>query len=95
VRSVSSTLINMVYAVKAGHGVGSLPCAMGGPEPGMVECFRLVEMQYHYYLVTREGLKDAPHVRAFNDFIVSQVGTLKHVLHGRPRAVQAADKRDQ
>ena len=97
VRSVSSTLINMVYAVKAGHGVGPLPCAMGGPEAGMVECFRLVEMQYHYYLVTREGLKDAPHVRAFNDFIVSRVGTLKHVLHGQPlpRAAEPANERDR
>jgi len=84
VRSVSSTLINMVFAIKAGHGVGPLPCAMGGPEPDLVECFRLVEMQYHYYLITREVLKDVPHVRAFNDFIVCRAGALKHVLQGRP-----------
>jgi hypothetical protein len=47
--------------------------------------------------VTREGLKDAPHVRAFNDFIVSRVGTLKHVLHGRPlpRAAEPANERDR
>jgi len=81
--SVSSSLINMVYAIKAGHGIGLLPCAMGGAEPELVECFRLFEGQNHYYLVTREGLKDAPHVRAFNDFIVCRTGALKDVMQGR------------
>jgi DNA-binding transcriptional LysR family regulator len=96
VRSVSSTLINMVYAIKAGHGVGLLPCAMGGAEPELVECFRVSDMQYQYYLVTREALKGAPHVRAFNDFIVGRAGALKDVLQGRSkhRTVQAANKRD-
>jgi DNA-binding transcriptional LysR family regulator len=85
VRSVSSTLINMVFAIKAGHGVGLLPCAMGGAELGLVECFRLFEGENHYYLVTREALKDAPHVRAFNDFLVGRTGALKDVLQGRAR----------
>lgn len=93
VRSVASTLINSLYAIKAGHGVGPLPCLMASVEADLVECIPLRELQYHYYLVTRESLKDVPHVRALNDFIVCRAGALKPVLQGRtakatPRAAE-------
>jgi DNA-binding transcriptional LysR family regulator len=87
VRSVCSTLINALHAIKAGHGVGPLPCLMASAEPSLVECIPLSELQYHYYLVTRENLKDVPHVRAFNDFLVCRVGVMKSTLQGRPKPI--------
>ena len=95
VRSVSSTLINALHAIKAGHGAAPLPCLMAAPEPNLVECIPLPELQYHYYLVTRENLKDVPHVRAFNDFVVCRAASVKHMLQGRPRGRQASDEYDQ
>lgn len=84
VRSVSSTVVNMIYAIKAGHGVGPLPCLMAAQEPEIVECFLLTHLDYHYYLATRAALKDVPRVKAFNDFIVSRSSAFKYVLEGRP-----------
>jgi DNA-binding transcriptional LysR family regulator len=96
VRSVSSTVINTLYAIKAGHGIGPLPCLMAAAESDLVECIPLHHFDYHYYLVTRESLKDVPHVRAFNDFIVCRASAMKEALQGRPKphAVQSANQRD-
>lgn len=41
VRSVSSTVTNMLYAIKAGHGVVPLPCLMAAVEGDLIECFPL------------------------------------------------------
>jgi hypothetical protein len=39
-------------------------------------------LNYHYYLATKESLKDLPRVKLFNDFIVSRSSVLKQVLRG-------------
>jgi DNA-binding transcriptional LysR family regulator len=88
IRSISSTVINMVYAIKAGHGASPLPSMMAAMEPDLVECFPLPQLKYFYFLATRESLKDVPRVKAFNDFVVSRAAAFKHVLLGRPAGEQ-------
>ena len=86
VRNVCSSIVNMVFAIRAGNGVGPLPCAMAATEPELLECFPLPDFGYRLFLLTREELKDVPRIRAFNDFIVARAMALRHVVEGRPRA---------
>jgi DNA-binding transcriptional LysR family regulator len=83
IRSVSSTIVNMVIAIKEGHGVGALPCPLGHREPGLVECFRLEEVKYAFYLVTPEALKDLPRIKAFSDFLARKCIERRDLLEGR------------
>jgi DNA-binding transcriptional LysR family regulator len=84
IRNVCNSLANVVSAIKAGHGVGPLPCPMGDFDPELLRCFALPRFQYGYYLVTQEGMKDLPRIKAFNEFIVARATALRHVLEGRP-----------
>jgi DNA-binding transcriptional LysR family regulator len=87
VRSVCNTVANAAAAIRAGHGVGPLPCsARGFDVPDLVECFALPPFKIGYYLLTRTDMKDLPRVKAFTRFIVSRALTLKRVLEGRPQA---------
>jgi DNA-binding transcriptional LysR family regulator len=83
VRNVCSSIMNMVFAIRAGNGVGPLPCAMAAAEAELVECFPMPDFGYRLFLLTREELKDLPRVRAFNDFIVARAVTMRHVVEGR------------
>jgi DNA-binding transcriptional LysR family regulator len=77
------SLVNMVAAIKAGHGVGPLPCSQALHQPSLVECFAMPDFGYSFFLVTNAALKDAPRIRAFNDFIVARAATARHLLDGR------------
>jgi DNA-binding transcriptional LysR family regulator len=81
VRTLCSTLANVVSATKAGHGISALPTPVGDAEPDLVHCLPL-NFQYSYYLVTREALKDVPRVKAFNAFIIDRSAKMKHVFEG-------------
>lgn len=82
-RSVCSNLVNLLAAIKAGHGVGPLPCSAGDFEAGLVRCLMLPLIDHNYYLITAARVKDLPRIRAFNDFLVAQAGRMKHMLEGR------------
>ncbi|MFC7735155.1 LysR family transcriptional regulator [Roseomonas sp. GCM10028921] len=84
VRTVCSSIVNMVFAIRAGSGVGPLPCAMAAAEPELVECFPMPHFGYRLFLLTRAELKDLPRIRAFNDFIVARAASMRHVIEGRP-----------
>jgi len=84
IRSVCSSVANMVVAIKASHGVGPLPCSVAAVEPELVECFHLSQFKYQYFLVMPETLKDLPRIRAFSDFLNCRSAELKKALEGRP-----------
>jgi DNA-binding transcriptional LysR family regulator len=90
VRSVCSSNANMVCAIKAGHGVGPLPCGVADAEPDLVECFALDQFNYNFYLITQEALKDVPRIKALNEFILARALAMRHLLEGRPRKRAAA-----
>ena len=83
VRSSCVSVLNMLSAVKAGHGVGALPCSQAVHEPTLTECFAMPDFGYGYYLVTNAALKDVPRVRALLDFISARAFSMRYLLDGR------------
>jgi molybdate transport repressor ModE-like protein len=68
--TTSNTMSSMVHAVKAGLGIGVLPCLIGDPDRDLVRCSDPIdEARVSSWIVTRRELKDTPRVRAFIDFM--------------------------
>jgi len=66
----SNSLSSLVHAVKAGLGIGALPCTVGDPDRDLIRCSECIEeARASSWLVTRRDLKDTPRVRAFIDFM--------------------------
>jgi DNA-binding transcriptional LysR family regulator len=84
VRTVCSTISNMLVAVRTGHGVGALPRDIGIAQKDFIACFAMPDFNYGWYLITREALKDVPRVKAFNKFIIAHASTLKRLQRKRP-----------
>jgi DNA-binding transcriptional LysR family regulator len=83
VRQASSSILNIAGAIRAGLGVGGIPCMLGELDPGLELCFLFSEADYDLLLITREEMRNLPHVRAFNDFIASRTAALRHMIEGR------------
>jgi DNA-binding transcriptional LysR family regulator len=83
VRQASSSLLNVAGAVRSGLGVGGIPCMLGELDPELELCFLFDEADYDVLLITREEMRNLPHVRAFNDFIASRTAALRHMIEGR------------
>jgi DNA-binding transcriptional LysR family regulator len=80
IRVRSNSLTNLVSNVRAGLGLGALPCILGDGEPDLVRCFPPpAELRSEMWLIVREELKAIPHVRALADFLAA------HVIRQRPR----------
>jgi DNA-binding transcriptional LysR family regulator len=74
VRVRGNSMISMVFNLKAGLGVGPLPCIIGDGEAELVRCFPpLADVRSELWLIVREALKTAPHVRAFADFLADYI----------------------
>jgi len=85
VRVRSNSLTNLVSNLRAGLGLGALPCILGDGEPNLVRCFAPPpELRSEMWLIVRAELKAAPHVRALSDFLAA------HVISQRPRLAPSA-----
>ena len=83
IRFRSNSLTNLVSNLRAGLGVASLPCFVGDNEPDLVRCFAPPpELNSEMWLIVREDLKGAPHIRAFADLLVDHVNSLRARLTG-------------
>jgi DNA-binding transcriptional LysR family regulator len=70
----SNSLTNLVSALKAGLGVGPLPLFIGDTEPDLMRCFPPVdELAAELWLIIREDVRQAPHIRAFVDFLAAHL----------------------
>jgi DNA-binding transcriptional LysR family regulator len=79
-----SSLSNVVHSLRAGLGVGMLPCVIGDTEPELLRCFEPIPaLNAQTWMIVREEVKSAPHVRAFADFVSAR---LPDVLRGGSRA---------
>ena len=56
---------------------------LGELDPELQLCFLFDEADYDLTLITREEMRNLPHVRAFNDFIASRTAALRHMIEGR------------
>ena len=83
IHSYSSSVTNHLVAIRAGLGVGPLPCLEGDRYEDLIRCFAPpVQFDSEVLLVTRADLKDVPRIRAFNDFIVTRFNAMRHIAEG-------------
>jgi DNA-binding transcriptional LysR family regulator len=78
----SNSIPNLNAMVKAGLGVGGLPCIVGDLEPELVRCFAVSSMAPPVWLVFHERNRSEPHVRSFLDFLSSHVLAKRALLAG-------------
>jgi DNA-binding transcriptional LysR family regulator len=81
--SRSSSVLGLIYSVKAGLGVGALPIPLGDAEPDLVRLFGPVpELSRIWRMLTTPELRRTPRVSAFFDFIIEENETLRPILSG-------------
>lgn len=70
----SNSLTSLLSAVKAGLGIGMLPCFVGDVEADLVRCLPPIpELNAEVWLMVREDVRHAPHVRAFVDCLAAHM----------------------
>jgi DNA-binding transcriptional LysR family regulator len=79
----SSSVLGLIYSVKAGIGIGPLPLSLGDAEPDLVRVLEPVaELTRIWRLLTTRELRRTPRVSAFFDFIVEEIDTLRPIITG-------------
>lgn len=79
----SSSVLGLIYSVKAGIGVGPLPLSLGDAEPDLVRVLGPVpELSRIWRLLTTRELRRTPRVSAFFDFIVEEIDNLRPIITG-------------
>jgi DNA-binding transcriptional LysR family regulator len=74
IRVRSNSLVNLVWDLKAGLGLGALPTLIGDHEPELMRCFPPPpELKAEFWLIVREEIKAQPHIRAFTDFLANYI----------------------
>jgi DNA-binding transcriptional LysR family regulator len=87
----SNSLTNLIVALRAGLGVGPLPCMEGDAAADLVRCFAPPpEFESEVLLIIRSELRDVPRVRAFIDFVTARTAQLRPLLEGRVPAPGSA-----
>jgi DNA-binding transcriptional LysR family regulator len=87
----SNSLTHLAAAVRAGLGLGALPCSIGEPDPELVRCLEPPrELDSALWLVTRADIKDEPRVRTFTDFISARTVSMRHLFELKPREILPA-----
>ena len=80
----SSSLTNLISAVKAGLGVTVLPCFLANSDADLVRCIGpITGVQSDLWLLTREDARDVRRVRAFIAFVAAHVAAMRRLLGKR------------
>jgi DNA-binding transcriptional LysR family regulator len=88
----SNSMASLVHAVKAGLGIGALPCTIGDIDHDLIRCSEAIdEARATSWIMTRRDLKDTPRVRAFIDFMVPYLQQQIRNVEERGRQRVAAD----
>jgi DNA-binding transcriptional LysR family regulator len=68
-------------AVKSGVGVGVLPVNLGDNDSDLVRLFGPIpNLPSDIYLLIHEDMKETPRVRAFFDFIISELAAVREII---------------
>jgi DNA-binding transcriptional LysR family regulator len=88
----SNSMASLVHAVKAGLGIGALPCTIGDVDHDLVRCSEpIAEARASSWIVTRRELKETPRVRAFIDFMAPYLQQAVRQTEERGRQRLAAE----
>ncbi len=81
----SNSLTNLQVAVQAGMGLATLPCLVADADPLLRRCFPPVPaLRSELWLVIREELRAAQHVRALVDALVAHLEGMRGAMLGEP-----------
>lgn len=79
----NNSVLGLVYAVKAGLGLGPLPTALGDAEQDLVRVLGPIpELSRSWRLLAHPSLRRTPRVSAFFDFMLAEREALKPILTG-------------
>jgi DNA-binding transcriptional LysR family regulator len=80
----SNSLTSLLSAVKAGLGIGMLPCFVGDAEADLRRCLPPIpELDAEVWLIVRDEVRQAAHVRAFVDSLAAHMVALRARHTGR------------
>jgi len=91
VGAYSESWAGLVLALKSGAGLAPLPVGHGDCESDLVRIIDIPDLVSHIYLLTHKDLQHSPRVRAFFDFVVSEIKAFREFLTGQPRKSNAKD----
>nr|WP_284701062.1 LysR family transcriptional regulator [Rhodoplanes tepidamans] len=75
----------VVAAVKAGLGLGVLPCYLGDAEPSLRALRDIGNLGQEMWILTHRDLKRMPRIRALMDFLARELGRHRDLIEGRAR----------
>ncbi len=79
----AASALEAAARAEAGVGLAMLPAFLGTAEPGLEQAFAPEpELIEPLALLYHPDLRDAPRVRAFEDFLVRETGALRALLRG-------------
>jgi DNA-binding transcriptional LysR family regulator len=79
----NNSVLGLVYAVKAGLGLGPLPTALGDAEEDLVRVLGPIpELSRSWRLLAHPDLRRTPRISAFFDFMLAEREALKQILTG-------------
>jgi DNA-binding transcriptional LysR family regulator len=81
-----NSMLGVLAAVKSGAGLAPLPMLLGTSEDGLEPVLESIpEIDSKLYLVIHADLKRTPRVRAFCDFVVTEMARLRPLIAGNAR----------
>lgn len=82
----SNTVPGLMMTVKSGVGIAPLPIPLAEREPELVRVLGpLPGLLSHIYLLTHPDLRQTPRIRAFFDFIIAELDSVRRVLTDEPK----------
>jgi DNA-binding transcriptional LysR family regulator len=85
-----SNLPSLLLAIKSGAGIGALPIVVGDQESGLVRLFGPIpNLPTDFYLLMHQDMKTTPRVRAFFDFVIEEIATIRTILGAEPVSAAA------
>lgn len=80
----ANTMAARYYAIRAGTGIGALPCFTGDGDPMLARVTDPVaEMENELWLLTHPDLRHTARIRAFMDFMAASLAGDRDLLEGR------------
>lgn len=87
----STSITNLIASVRAGLGIGPIPCLFGDADEDLIQVFPPPPESLGYtWIITRPELKDAPRVRAFIDFFAPRISALTKEFETRAAEARAS-----
>jgi DNA-binding transcriptional LysR family regulator len=83
VSAYSESWPGLVMVVKSGAGLSPLPVVQGENEADLVRIIDIPGMLNHIYLLMHRDMQRTPRVRAFFDYVVTEIKAFRVALAGR------------